>query len=98
VASYLSWPVDSCCDDSCREGDLDAPSPGIERSVPCCDIDRHIAPTRSRVLVPDRKSGPTDTCGDPSERFDVYQTDVLVVTASPSTSASRRPISTPLRI
>ncbi len=98
VVSYLAWSLRSCCVESCREGDHDTPNAHIRRGVPCCDIDLQVAPALSRVLLPDRKSGPTDTCEDASERIDAFQVNVLVVATPLSTPVSHSPINTPLRI
>ena len=98
VLPYLAWSLRSSCADSCCEDDQDTPNAHVERGISCCDIDLQTMLPRSRVLVPDRMSGPAETCGDASERLDDVQVDVLVVTAPPSTPASHLPINTPLRI
>lgn len=86
------------CDDSCSEGAQEAPNAHAEQGVPCCDHGAQTASPRGRVLLPDRKSGPAETCDDVSERLDVFLTNVLAVTAPPSIQETRSSINTPLRI
>jgi hypothetical protein len=98
VVPYLAWSLRACCADSCREGDHDAPNTHIRRAIPCCDVDLQTAPERSRVLLPDRRSGSTEVCGDASERIDDFLVSVLVVATSPSAPEHYAPIHTLLRI
>jgi hypothetical protein len=99
VVSHLSWSSLTSCVGSCCDGDHDAPNAHIQRAIPCCDIDlRSELAADARVLLPERKSGAAETCGDASVRHGVFQTDVPVVTTPPSTQVSHPLTYTPLRI
>ena len=98
VLPYLSWSLRSSCIDSCCEDDQDTPNAHVERGISCCAIDLQTVPPRSCVLLPDRTSGQAETCEDASDRLDVFQVSVLVVTTPSSAQASQPPINTPLRI
>ena len=97
VSHLVSFPS-PCCVDCCCEGDADSPDSRIRSELPCCDSDVQTVPTSSRILLPDRKKGPTETLADTPVRFDVPRSNVCIASVPLSTSVFRPSMNPPLRI
>ena len=98
VTSFLSWSARSCYSDSCCDSDEDPTTGLMQTRIPCCEVDIHIAPENSLILLPGQKYGQVGPLADTPARFDASLPGVFTASTLPSFLVFHASINLPLLI